>query len=127
MRSFHAATGGSTAPGGVVGPSGARILVVEDERVLALDRTETLDELGYTVAGTATRGEEAIELARRLHPHLILMDVGLPLKGASRCAKRVTRRRGRARTSTAHGVRRNAALGGRSGLTRSPGGLTESA
>ena len=77
MRSFHAATGGSTAPGGVVGPSGARILVVEDERVLALDLTETLDELGYTVAGTATRGEEAIELARRLHPHLILMDVGL--------------------------------------------------
>jgi light-regulated signal transduction histidine kinase (bacteriophytochrome) len=60
----------------VVGP-GARILVVEDERILALDLTETLDELGYTVAGTATRGEEAIELARRLHPHLILMDVGL--------------------------------------------------
>ncbi len=61
----------------MVGPPGARILVVEDERVLALDLAETLDELGYTVAGTATRGEEAIELARRLHPHLILMDVGL--------------------------------------------------
>ena len=70
-------TGRSTAPDGVVGASGARILVVEDERVLALDLAETLDELGYTVAGTATRGEEAIELARRLHPHLILMDVGL--------------------------------------------------
>lgn len=52
-------------------------MIVEDERVLALDLADTLDELGYTVAGTATRGEEAIELARRLHPHLILMDVGL--------------------------------------------------
>jgi light-regulated signal transduction histidine kinase (bacteriophytochrome) len=52
-------------------------MVVEDESVLALDLAETLDELGYTVAGMATRGEEAIELARRLHPELILMDVGL--------------------------------------------------
>lgn len=52
-------------------------MVVEDERVLALDLADTLDELGYTVAGMATRGEEAIELARRLHPQLILMDVRL--------------------------------------------------
>jgi light-regulated signal transduction histidine kinase (bacteriophytochrome) len=42
-----------------------------------LDLAETLDDLGYTVAGTATRGEEAIDLARQLHPQLILMDVGL--------------------------------------------------
>jgi light-regulated signal transduction histidine kinase (bacteriophytochrome) len=42
-----------------------------------LDLAETLDDLGYTVAGTATRGEEAIDLARELHPELILMDVGL--------------------------------------------------
>ncbi len=52
-------------------------MVVEDDRILALDLAETLDQLGYTVAGMATRGEEAIELARRLHPQLILMDVGL--------------------------------------------------
>ena len=52
-------------------------MVVEDDGVLALNLAETLDELGYTVAGMATRGEEAIELARRLHPQLILMDVGL--------------------------------------------------
>jgi signal transduction histidine kinase len=61
----------------VAGPLGARIMVVEDERVLALDLADTLDELGYTVVGMATRGEEAIELARRLHPELILMDVRL--------------------------------------------------
>jgi light-regulated signal transduction histidine kinase (bacteriophytochrome) len=61
----------------VSGLRGARVLVVEDDGVLALDLAETLDDLGYTVAGTATRGEEAIDLARRLHPHLILMDVGL--------------------------------------------------
>jgi light-regulated signal transduction histidine kinase (bacteriophytochrome) len=66
-----------TASNGVAAQSGARIMIVEDERILALDLAETLDELGYTVAGLASRGEEAIELARQLHPQLILMDVRL--------------------------------------------------
>ena len=66
-----------TASNGVAVQSGARIMIVEDERILALDLAETLDELGYTVAGTASRGDEAIELARRLDPQLILMDVRL--------------------------------------------------
>ena len=77
MRRDHAATLRSAASDGVGGPRGARVLVVEDDGVLALDLAETLDDLGYTVAATATRGEEAIDLARRLHPNLILMDVGL--------------------------------------------------
>ena len=77
MRSIHAANHRSAASHGAVGPTGARILVVEDDGVLALHLAETLDDLGYTVAGTATRGDEAIDLARRLHPQLILMDVGL--------------------------------------------------
>ena len=67
-----------TASSGMAAQAGARIMIVEDERILALDLAETLDELGYTVAGLAARGEEAIELARRLHPELILMDVRLP-------------------------------------------------
>jgi two-component system, sensor histidine kinase and response regulator len=66
-----------TASNGVAAQSGARIMIVEDERILALDLAETLDELGYTVAGMASRGEEAIELARQLSPQLILMDVRL--------------------------------------------------
>ena len=66
-----------TASSGVAAQAGARIMIVEDERILALDLAETLDELGYTVAGMASRGDEAIELARRLDPQLILMDVRL--------------------------------------------------
>jgi two-component system sensor histidine kinase/response regulator len=57
--------------------SAARIMIVEDERIVAMDLAETLRELGYAVAGVATRGEEAIELARQLTPQLILMDVRL--------------------------------------------------
>jgi PAS domain S-box-containing protein len=62
---------------GSAGNAAPRILVVEDERIVALDLASTLSELGYAIAGMATRGEEAIELALRLEPHLILMDVRL--------------------------------------------------
>ncbi|HEU4601652.1 MAG TPA: ATP-binding protein [Steroidobacteraceae bacterium] len=55
----------------------ARILIVEDERIVALNLADTLGELGYTVAGVATEGEEAIDRARQADPNLILMDVHL--------------------------------------------------
>ena len=58
--------------------SGRRVLVVEDNR----DGLETLlallDMLGYEVAGAAD-GREALEQARRFRPHIILLDLGLPV------------------------------------------------
>src|SRR5689334_8785833 len=60
-----------------VAASKPRLVVVEDDRIVALDLTGTLEDLGYSVAGTATRGEDAIELSHRLRPDLMLMDVRL--------------------------------------------------
>lgn len=60
-----------------IAPSKPRLVVVEDDRVVALDLTGTLEDLGYHVAGTATRGEDAIDLSRNLRPDLMLMDVRL--------------------------------------------------
>ena len=54
-----------------------RILIVEDERIVAMDLAGTLTDLGYAIVGMATRGEDAIEQAQRLNPNLILMDVRL--------------------------------------------------
>ena len=54
-----------------------RILVVEDERIVALDLAATLKELGYCVVGLSSRGEEAIRRTAELDPQLILMDVRL--------------------------------------------------
>lgn len=54
-----------------------RILVVEDERIVAMDLAATLEELGYDVVGMATRGEDAVQRAAELQPELILMDVRL--------------------------------------------------
>jgi two-component system, cell cycle sensor histidine kinase and response regulator CckA len=53
------------------------ILVVEDERIVALDLAATLKELGYAVAASVGSGEAAIEQATRLRPDLVLMDIRL--------------------------------------------------
>lgn len=57
-----------------------RILVVDDEVVITTQLEEHLTSVGYEVAGRASSGEEAIEMARRFKPDLILMDIVMPGK-----------------------------------------------
>jgi CheY-like chemotaxis protein len=62
---------------------GARILVVEDEQLIAADLAAKLKRMGHEVVGFAASGEEAIRLAKSLRPELVLMDVHLqgPMDG----------------------------------------------
>ena len=55
----------------------ARILVVEDESVIAMDIQGGLKSLGYDVPVIASSGEEAIQQVEAVHPDLILMDIVL--------------------------------------------------
>lgn len=57
--------------------SNISILIVEDEAIVAEDLSRKASQLGYTVAGTAMSGEEAIALVHQLRPGLILMDIRL--------------------------------------------------
>lgn len=57
--------------------SNAKILIVEDERIVAEDIKRTLQNLGYTVCSTVISGEEAIKKAEQDNPDLILMDIVL--------------------------------------------------
>ena len=57
--------------------SQVRILVVEDESVVAKDIQWSLKSLGYTIVGWASSGEEAIEKVKELSPALVLMDIVL--------------------------------------------------
>ncbi|MBG1242466.1 hybrid sensor histidine kinase/response regulator [Nostoc sp. NZL] len=54
-----------------------RILVVEDEYILAINLQESLESLGYVVLDIADSAEEAIATATELRPNLILMDIRL--------------------------------------------------
>lgn len=54
-----------------------QILVVEDERIIALDIARTLKELGHAVTITTASGENATRYAETLRPNLVLMDIEL--------------------------------------------------
>src|SRR5262245_1729691 len=55
----------------------ARVLIVEDEPLIALDLEATLQTLGFDVCGRASNPREAVELATSRRPDLVLMDVYL--------------------------------------------------
>ena len=57
--------------------SNSRILVVEDEGIIAKDIESTLNRSGYSVIAVASSGEEAIKKAMETHPDLVLMDIVL--------------------------------------------------
>jgi PAS domain S-box-containing protein/putative nucleotidyltransferase with HDIG domain len=52
-----------------------RIMIVEDESLVARDIDNMATSLGYEVCGIASSGEDAVAMAARLRPDLILMDV----------------------------------------------------
>lgn len=54
-----------------------QILVVEDEKIIALNLKESLESLGYTVVGIADSGEKAVEKVTKSCPDLVLMDIRL--------------------------------------------------
>lgn len=54
-----------------------RILIVEDELLVASDLEARLTQMGHQVLGIATTGEEAIALAEQHRPDVVLMDMQL--------------------------------------------------
>ena len=54
-----------------------KILIVEDEMIIAADISMQLTQLGYDIVGIQTRAEDAINLIEANPPDLILMDIDL--------------------------------------------------
>ena len=54
-----------------------RILIIEDEPIIALDIMTTVERGGHTVTGIAATHKEAVALARERPPELILADIQL--------------------------------------------------
>jgi DNA-binding NtrC family response regulator len=55
----------------------ARVLIVEDEVIVALDIEQRLRRLGYEVAATVHSAAEALARAAALRPDVVLMDIQL--------------------------------------------------
>jgi CheY-like chemotaxis protein len=66
---------GALAPIEKTGPQ--RVLIVEDEVIIAMNLESMIEDLGFEVCAIAARGAEAISLARTHRPEIVLMDVSL--------------------------------------------------
>ena len=55
-----------------------RLLIVEDDPIIAADLRLAMNKMGYEVLDTVESGEEAIARVRQEQPDLILMDIKMP-------------------------------------------------
>jgi len=56
---------------------GERILIVEDEKIIAFDLQRRLKSFGFEVLGSCSSGAEALDFCERQRPDLVLMDIML--------------------------------------------------
>lgn len=66
-----------------------RILIAEDDGLVARDLERAVQALGHAVAGTAETGRRAVELARTAAPDLVLLDIALPELNGIAAARKI--------------------------------------
>ena len=54
-----------------------KIMIVEDESIIALDIKNSLSKLGYAITGVAASGDAALMKIKENRPNLVLMDIHL--------------------------------------------------
>ncbi len=66
----------------------ARLLIVEDEAIVAMDMRQQLEDRGYDVCGIADSAADALQMTQQLAPDLVLMDVVIkgPMDGVQTAA-----------------------------------------
>ena len=75
-------------------PSAAwRIIIADDESLIRLDLREMLGHLGYDVIAEAGDGRTALDLAKKLQPDLVIMDIKMPEVDGIMAAEELTRER----------------------------------
>ena len=57
-----------------------KIMIVDDDVITVTELIEALRSSGYEIGGTAESGEEAIKMAKKTRPDLVLMDIVMPGK-----------------------------------------------
>ncbi len=58
--------------------AGLRVLVAEDDPLVSISLTDQLAALGHTLVGIASDGQEAIDMAAREQPDIVLLDIKMP-------------------------------------------------
>jgi two-component system, response regulator PdtaR len=65
------------------------VIVADDESIIRMDLREMLTHLGYDVIGEAADGRTALELAEKLRPDLVILDIKMPDMDGIQAAERL--------------------------------------
>lgn len=68
-----------------------RVVIADDESIIRLDLGEMLVSLGYEVVGEGSDGAIAVELAQKLRPDLVIMDIKMPGMDGIAAAEELTK------------------------------------
>lgn len=69
-----------------------RILLVDDHKLIRVGLRQILEAEGsYEIVGEAENGEQALELARELHPDIVVMDINMPQMNGIEATRRMLR------------------------------------
>jgi CheY-like chemotaxis protein len=73
--------------------SSLKVLVIEDDAMIAMLYADVLSELGHQVCGVASTEDEAVELARQCQPDIVISDLGLREGSGMMAMSRILRER----------------------------------
>lgn len=55
-----------------------KLVIADNESIIRMDLKELLEEAGHEIVGEAIDGYKAVELTRKYHPDLVIMDIKMP-------------------------------------------------
>lgn len=65
------------------------VVIVDDEPITRLDIRDILTAAGYEVVGEAADGFEAIEVCKKTHPQVVIMDIQMPILDGLKAGKKI--------------------------------------
>ncbi|HBG75366.1 MAG TPA: hypothetical protein DDW86_00210, partial [Clostridiales bacterium] len=68
-----------------------KIIIIEDDMDARLGLTDVMDwnDLGLSLCGSAANGRLGLELARKVRPDVIILDVRMPIMNGMECAREI--------------------------------------
>ncbi|MCL5279601.1 MAG: response regulator [Planctomycetes bacterium] len=81
------------SPSAPVGLQRLRVLLVDDHKIVRQGLVSLLhEEDAVEVVGEATNGREAVDLADRLHPDVVIMDMSMPVMSGDEATRQIKNR-----------------------------------